>query len=103
MSIQKASDFNKTLQNLLKTLPEDQKPCLSHLGALVFAYNTMLHSTTGYKHTNECLVVRLKHLSITGGACLSIIVVSPPQMIHGLMNNMNGMNTNKYGLQTSGY
>ena len=36
------------LQNLLKTLPKDQKPNWpAHLSALVFAYNAMPHSTTG--------------------------------------------------------
>ena len=36
------------LQNLLKTLPNDQKPnCPAHLSALVFAYNATPHSTTG--------------------------------------------------------
>ena len=38
------------LQNLLKTLPKDQKPNWpEHLGALVFAYNATPHSTTGYQ------------------------------------------------------
>ena len=42
--------LNCTLQNLLKTLPKDEKPnCPIHLGALVFAYNAMPHSTTGYQ------------------------------------------------------
>ena len=40
---------NCTLQNLLKTLPKDQKPNWPvHLSALVFAYNATPHSTTGY-------------------------------------------------------
>ena len=35
---------------LLKTLPKDQKPNWpAHLRALVFAYNAMPHSTTGYQ------------------------------------------------------
>ena len=39
------------LQNLLKTLPKDQKPNWpDHLSALVFAYNVTPHSTTtGYQ------------------------------------------------------
>ena len=42
--------LNCKLQNLLKTLPKDQKPKWPpHLGALVFAYNAMPHSTTGYQ------------------------------------------------------
>ena len=42
--------LNHTLQNLLKTLPKDQKPnWAAHLGALVFAYNSMPHSTTRYQ------------------------------------------------------
>ena len=42
--------LNHTLQNLLKTLPKDQKPNWpAHLSALVFAYNAMPHSTTGYQ------------------------------------------------------
>ena len=42
--------LNCTLQNLLKTLPKDQKPNWpAHLSALVFAYNAMPHSTTGYQ------------------------------------------------------
>ena len=43
------------LQNLLKTLSKDQKPIWpTHLGALVFAYNDMPHSTT------EVLTVSIK-------------------------------------------
>ena len=42
--------LNYMLQNLLKILPKDQNPnWQGHLGALVFAYNAMLHSTTGYQ------------------------------------------------------
>ena len=42
--------LNHTLQNLLKTLLKDQKPNWpAHLGALVFAYNAMPHSTSGYQ------------------------------------------------------
>ena len=38
------------LQNLLRTLPKDQKPNWpANLGALVFAYNATPHSTTGYQ------------------------------------------------------
>ena len=42
--------LNCTLQNLLKTLPKDQKPNWpAHLSALVFVYNATPHSTTGYQ------------------------------------------------------
>ena len=42
--------LNCTLQNLLKTLPKDQKPNWpAHLSALVFAYNVTPHSTAGYQ------------------------------------------------------
>ena len=42
--------LNHMLQNLLKTLPKDQKPNWpAHLSALVFAYNAMPHSTNGYQ------------------------------------------------------
>ena len=42
--------INHTLQNLVKTLPKDQKPNWpAHLGALVFAYNATPHSRTGYQ------------------------------------------------------
>ena len=42
--------LNRTLQNLLKTLPKDQKPNWpAHLSALVFAYNATPQSTTGYQ------------------------------------------------------
>ena len=42
--------LNHTLQNLLKTLPKDQKPNWpANLSALVFAYNATPHSTTGYQ------------------------------------------------------
>ena len=42
--------LNCTLPNLLKTLPKDQKPNWpAHLSALVFAYNAMPYSTTGYQ------------------------------------------------------
>ena len=40
----------RTLQNLLKTLPKDQKSYWpAHLSTLVFAYNATLHCTTGYQ------------------------------------------------------
>ena len=39
------------MQNLLKTLPKDQKlNWQAHLGALVFVYNAMPYSTAGYQH-----------------------------------------------------
>ena len=42
--------LNHPLQNLSKTLPKHQKPNWpGHLGALVFPYNAMPHSTTGYQ------------------------------------------------------
>ena len=42
--------LNCTLQNLLKTLPKDQKPNWpAHLSALVFAYNAIPHSTNGHQ------------------------------------------------------
>ena len=42
--------LNCTLQNLLKTLPKDQKPNWPvHLSAFVFVYNATPHSTTGYQ------------------------------------------------------
>ena len=38
------------MQNLLKTLPKDQKPNWpEHLSTLVFTYNATPHSTTGYQ------------------------------------------------------
>ena len=40
--------LNHTLQNLLKTLPKDQN-WPANQSALVFAYNAMPHSTTGYQ------------------------------------------------------
>ena len=42
--------FNCTLQNVLKTMPKDQKTNWpAHLGALVFVYNATPHLTTGYQ------------------------------------------------------
>ena len=42
--------LSHTLQNLLKTLPKDQKSNWpAHLSVLVFVYNAMPHSTTGYQ------------------------------------------------------
>ena len=42
--------FNHMLQDLLKTLDKEQKPNWPlHLSSLVFAYNAMLHSITGYQ------------------------------------------------------
>ena len=44
------NQLNHTLQNLLKTLPKDQKSNWpAHLGALVFVHNAKPHSTTGYQ------------------------------------------------------
>ena len=42
--------LNHTLIGLLKSLPKEQKSnWLLHLPLLVFAYNAMLHDTTGYQ------------------------------------------------------
>ena len=41
--------FNHTLLGLLQSLPKEQKSCWPlHVPSLVFAYNTMPHSITGY-------------------------------------------------------
>ena len=42
--------LNHMLHDLLKTLDKEQKPnCPLHLSSLVFAYNVMPHSVTGYQ------------------------------------------------------
>ena len=42
--------FNCTLLGLLQSLPKEQKSCwLLHVPSLVFAYNAMPHSVTGYQ------------------------------------------------------
>ena len=42
--------FNHTLLGLLQSLPKDQKSCWPlHVPSLVFAYNAMPHSMTGYQ------------------------------------------------------
>ena len=42
--------FNHTLENLLKTLPKEQKVNWSlHVPSLVFAYNGMPHNVTGFQ------------------------------------------------------
>ena len=42
--------FNYTMMGLLTSLSKEQKDNWSlHLPSLVFAYNAMLHSTTGYQ------------------------------------------------------
>ena len=42
--------FNCILQGLLQSLPNKQKSCWpSHVPLLVFAYNAMPHSITGYQ------------------------------------------------------
>ena len=42
--------FNHTLLELLQTLPKEQKSCWPlHVPSLVFAYNAMPHSVTGYQ------------------------------------------------------
>ena len=44
-----AERMNRTLTNMLKTLPEDQKKrWKDHLPSLMFAYNSMTNKTTGY-------------------------------------------------------
>ena len=42
--------FNHTLLGLLQSLPKEQKTCWPlHVPSLVFAYNAMCHSVTGYQ------------------------------------------------------
>ena len=42
--------FNHTLLGLLQSLPKEQKSCWPlHVSSLVFAYNAMPHSVTGYQ------------------------------------------------------
>ena len=42
--------FNCTLLGLLQSLPKEQKSCWPlHVQSLVFAYNAMPHSVTGYQ------------------------------------------------------
>ena len=42
--------FNHTLHDLLKTLDKEQKANWPlHVSSLVFSYNAMLHSVTGYQ------------------------------------------------------
>ena len=42
--------FNRTLFSLMRTLDQEQKPNWpTYLPSLVFAYNAMPHSTTGYQ------------------------------------------------------
>ena len=42
--------FNHTLLGLLQSLPKEQKSCWPlHIPALVFVYNAMPHSVTGYQ------------------------------------------------------
>ena len=42
--------FNRTLLGLLQSLPKEQKSCWPlHVPSLVFAYNAMPHSVTGYQ------------------------------------------------------
>ena len=42
--------FNTTLHDLLKTLDNEQKANWPlHLSSLMFAYNAMLHSASGYQ------------------------------------------------------
>ena len=42
--------FNHTLLGLLQSLPKEQKSCWPlHVPSLVFAYNAMPHSVTGYQ------------------------------------------------------
>ena len=42
--------FNRTLLGLLQSLLKEEKSCLPlHVPSLVFAYNSMPHSVTGYQ------------------------------------------------------
>ena len=42
--------FNHALLGLSQSLPKEQKSCQPlHVPSLVFAYNTMPHSVTGYQ------------------------------------------------------
>ena len=82
--------LNCTLQNLLKTLPKDQKPNWPvHLSALVFVYNATPHSTTGYQPYQLMFGCKAQNFAITVWGCPSMTVVSPPQKIHGYNNNTN--------------
>ena len=90
--------LNHMLQNLLKTLPKDQKPNMpAHLSALVFAYNAMPNSTTGFQPYQLMFGHKAQTPLTTGWDCPSMIVASPYQKTHGFHNSMNW-----YRLQISG-
>ena len=91
--------LNHMLWNLLQMLPKDQKPNWpAHLSALVFVYNAMPHSTTGYQPYQLMFGCKTQHLVTTGWGCPSIIVASPYQKTHGFNISMNW-----YGLQIWGH
>ena len=47
--------FNRTLRGLLQSLPKEQKSCWPlRVPSLVFTYNAMPHSVTGYQ-PYECM------------------------------------------------
>ena len=50
MEIPSVKRFNCTLLGLLQSLPKEQKSCWPlHVLSLVFGYNAMPHSVTGYQ------------------------------------------------------
>ena len=76
--------LNCTLQNLLKTLPKDQKPNWpAHLSALVFACNAKPPSTTGYQPYQLMFGHKAQTPCDNWLGCASTVVLSLSQKICG--------------------
>ena len=82
--------FNCMLHNLLKTLDKEQKANWPlHSSSLVFAYNVMPHSGTGYQ-PYEFMFGHKAPLSVTCGLIWHNIMTSIHRVwAHGWKNNMN--------------
>ena len=76
--------MNRTLINLLKLLPKEQKSNWPlHLPSLVFAYNAMPHDTTGSSHMSLCLVAKLQLCAIQGSGWQITMTIFHRASVHG--------------------
>ena len=76
--------FNCTLLSLLQSLPKEQKSCWPlHIPSLVFTYNAMPHSITGYQPYKLMFGHKAPIFVMLGWGWPIIMIRPQPTSVHG--------------------